>query len=127
MSNQWIRTNRIGVKPMRPPGGVKGDRSRVVGLFSLILALATCGCWGEHQIGTSKEAFKAVDALYTAVGLRDPRLLDQCEGTLESLHQNKELPDAVAESLNSIIAEAKEGSWEIAQERLSRFMEGQHR
>jgi len=91
------------------------------------LAAVACGCWGEHQIGTSKEAFKAVDALYTAVGLRDPKLLGRCEETLGALGETKELPAEAAETLTSIIAEAKEGAWEPAQLRLSRFMEGQYR
>lgn len=93
----------------------------------VVLATATGGCWGEHQIGASREAFKAVDALYTAVGLRDPKLLGRCEEKLGALGASKELPAEAAESLNSIIADAKAGSWEPAQERLSRFMEGQRR
>jgi hypothetical protein len=46
---------------------------------------------------------------------------------LKTLHQARELPDGAAESLDSIVAQAKAGSWEPAQERLSRFMEGQRR
>jgi hypothetical protein len=95
------------------------------GVLSLVVVI--CGCWGEHQIGASRAAYKAVDALYTAVGLRDPKLLGRCEEKLRGLREADELPVEAAESLNSIIAEARSGSWEPAQERLSRFMEGQRR
>jgi hypothetical protein len=89
--------------------------------------LILSGCWGEHQIGPSRKAFRAVDALYTAIGLRDPRLVEDCERRLKSLRESSELPENVAESLESMIADTRRGDWEPAQERLSRFMEGQHR
>jgi len=66
-------------------------------------------------------------------GRAHPDVLGPCEfprerrRTLGALGETKELPAEAAETLTSIIAEAKEGAWEPAQLRLSRFMEGQYR
>jgi hypothetical protein len=89
-------------------------------------AWASAGC-GPAQIGEDQGAFKAVDALYTAVSLRDERLLAQCEKTLGELVASGQLPEAAAGSLDAIVAEAKGGHWESAQAHLGDFMRGQRR
>ena len=101
-------------------------RMALATLLSSLLALAFGGC-GPSQIGADKDAFKAVDALYTAVSLRDPRLLDQCEKTLQSLQAKGQLPEAAGESLKAIVSEARAEKWEVAQSRLGDFMRGQRR
>src|SRR5215510_11903124 len=53
------------------------------GLVALFLLAGGCG--GPPQIGPDEEAFKAVDALYTAVTSRSPKLLDQCDRKLQDL------------------------------------------
>jgi hypothetical protein len=93
----------------------------------LLLALWFKGCGGPPQMGADREAFKAVDALYTAIGLRDAGRVDQCGARLKSLRDAGKLPERAYQSVASIIAEAKEGKWEPSQERLSQFMVGQHR
>ena len=99
---------------------------RTRGLLCLTWILILAGC-GEHQIGASKEAFRAVDALYTAVGLRDPKLLDNCDRQLKALRESGELSEEASQTLDTMIDQARSGAWEPAQERLSRFMEGQRR
>jgi hypothetical protein len=94
--------------------------------WSSLLILASGGCGGPPQIGANKEAFKTVDALYTAVGLRDTQLVARCEEKLNGLRDAGSLPAGASRSLDSIIAEAKGGRWERSMERLSDFMEGQH-
>jgi hypothetical protein len=96
-------------------------------ILSSSLLLALGGCGGPPQIGDNKEAFKTVDALYTAVGLRDAKLISQCEEKLKVLHDTGSLPAGASNSLNSIIAEAKDAKWEQSMERLTVFIEGQHR
>jgi hypothetical protein len=96
-------------------------------MSSTLLILALGGCGGPPQIGENKEAFKTVDALYTAVGLRDAKLIAQCEAKLKGLHDAGSLPAGASSSLSSIIAEAKDAKWERSMERLTVFMEGQHR
>ncbi|APW58903.1 hypothetical protein [Paludisphaera borealis] len=96
-------------------------------LATAVLASAVCGCWGPPQIGGDDASFKAVDALYTAVSLREVKLVDQCQTTLKSLREAGSLGEDASQSLESIIVEAKGGAWEDAQTRLARFMEGQRR
>lgn len=93
----------------------------------LFLALAIGGCGGPPQIGGDDKSFKTVDALYTAVSLREVKLVDQCEGTLKDLREAGSLGEDASKALQSIIVEAKGGAWEDAQSRLARFMEGQRR
>jgi len=96
-------------------------------LATAVLALVVCGCWGPAQIGGDETSFKAVDALYTAVSLREVKLVDQCQATLKKLREAGSLAEAPFQALEAIIVEAKGGAWEDAQTRLARFMEGQHR
>ncbi len=99
---------------------------RSVVLVSLI-ALGLGGCGGPPQIGVDEESFKSVDALYTAISLRDPKLLDQCESRLRELKDEEKLPEAAGKSLDAVIARARGGKWEDAQSRLGDFMRGQKR
>jgi hypothetical protein len=92
-----------------------------------LLAVAASGCWGPPQIGADGESFKAVDALYTAVSLREVKLVDQCQAVLKGLSESGKLGEDASDALDSIIDEAKGGAWEDAQTRLARFMEGQRR
>ena len=92
----------------------------------LLVAAALAGC-GQPQMGADPEAFKAVDALYTAVSLRDPSLVDRCTAKLKSLRDAGKLDGAPFETLEGITTEAKAGGWEPAQTRLAKFMRGQKR
>jgi hypothetical protein len=94
---------------------------------AVVLALAVGGCGGPAQIGGDDASFKAVDALYTAVSLREVKLVDQCQATLKKLREAGSLGESPSEALEAIIVEAKGGAWEDAQTRLARFMEGQRR
>lgn len=100
--------------------------NRPVLLVPILLAVVS-GCWGPPQIGGDERSFKTVDALYTAVSLRDPSLVDQGEKTLLALRAEGKLPEAAGKSLDAIIAQAREGKWEAAQMRLGDFMRGQRR
>jgi hypothetical protein len=91
-----------------------------------LLVLLLWGCGGPPQIGADREAFKTVDALYTAIGLRDATRVEQIGAKLRSLRDAGKLPERAYRSLESIIEESREQKWEPALGRLSRFMEGQH-
>ena len=107
---------------------IKRQPRSVVALVLIALCVSViCGCGGPPQIGADKEAFKAVDALYTAVSLRETKLVDQCEARLKDLREAGSLGDDASKALESIIVEAKGGGWEDALSRLDRFMEGQRR
>lgn len=99
---------------------------RKANLTAALWLLLCAGC-GPPQMGADRDAFKAVDALYTAVGLRDPKRVDQCSATLKGLRDAGKLPAVAAATLDSIVAEARGQQWEPALEHLSGFMEGQRR
>ena len=68
------------------------SRSRST-LLLLVVSLLS-GCFGPPQIGVDRDSFKAVDALYTAVSLRDAKLVAQSEERLRGLHDAGKLPQA---------------------------------
>lgn len=94
-------------------------------LFLLGLGLLVSGC-GAPQIGTDEKCFKTVDALYTAVTSRNPKLVAQCE-RLQQLHAQEKLPEAAFRTLTGIIEKACAEKWLPAAEELSEFMKGQRR
>lgn len=93
---------------------------------AVLSAALACGC-GEPQMGADPETFKAVDAFYTAVSLREPDRVDSCLATLASLRGAGKLAAEPFDALSEIASEAKSGEWEPAQSRLARFMRGQTR
>ena len=93
----------------------------------LVLLAFTIGGCGHPDMGVDKDTFKAVDALYTAVSLRDLRLVERCESRLKELHTEGKLPSKAAATLDVIIAQGKKGEWESSQSKLASFMEGQKR
>ena len=95
-------------------------------ILSLVLLVAG-GCGGLAQLGADPAAFKAVDALYTALGMHDLKLVDQCQKQIAELQTQEKIPPPAAAALASYIAEARGGKWESAQLKLSEFMEGQRR
>lgn len=95
--------------------------------LTVVLGLGIPGCGRAPQIGGDKDSFKAVDALYTAVSLRDPAALDRCAADLRGLTDGHKLPDHAARALEAIVVEARGGGWESAQARLAVFMRRQRR
>ena len=93
----------------------------------LLLTVLASGCFGPPQMGPDREAFKAIDALYTAVSLREPVHVDRCSDRLSELREAGKLPSSAHDALAAIIAEAKGGRWEQAQASLREFMLGQRR
>ena len=94
---------------------------------ALLLASLASGCFGPPQMGPDREAFTTIDALYTAVSLREPARVDRCSEGLTRLRDAGKLPAPAHARLAAIIAEAKGGGWEPAQSRLREFMLGQRR
>jgi hypothetical protein len=109
--------------------GKKVMMRRFLGMTTLALlaAIPLSGCGAPTQIGADPETFKTVDALYTAVSLREPARVDACLATLKSLRDDDKLDAAPYDAIEAMTAEAKGGSWESAQSRLAQFMRGQRR
>ena len=59
--------------------------------------------WPPPQMGYDKEAFAAVDALFTAVNAHDSKMLSQCEQRLASLAQRGRISKAAASRLSEIV------------------------
>ena len=76
----------------------------------------------EHDV-----VFRSVDALYTAVCMKDAAKLAQCEERLKSQHADGALPESAATHLDGVITQARNGDWEGAAHRLYAFMLAQHR
>ena len=85
------------------------------------------GCAGPPQMGLDREVFTTVDALYTAVGIKDLKQVERCDKTFRELHGAGKLPESAFRSLESIISRARDGSWESAASDLRWFMKGQKR
>ena len=96
----------------------------ITALLCLVLA---AGCSNPPQMGVDGEAFETVDALFTAVSLREPPLVDRCAKTLETLHDEGKLPTAAFEALGAIIDDTEAGDWEASQADLRSFMLAQRR
>lgn len=94
-------------------------------LISLVLVLLGCG--GPPHMGLDREVFSTVDALYTAVGIKDMNQVERCEKTLRELHAAGKLPQDAWQALSGIIGRARDGSWDSAAGELRWFMKGQKR
>lgn len=109
------------------------DRARVVKWGLGIAAAAVLVGIALHfftrppQMGTDEDAFKTVDALYTAVRMKDEAKLSQCEARLHAYRDAGKLNASSADFLDSIIATARGGNWSTATERLYEFMSVQRR
>ncbi len=94
----------------------------------IVLALAWIWwSWPPPQMGYDKDAFAAVDALFTAINARDPNMLGHCEQRLETLAQRGRISQAATSRLSEIVASARSGDWERSGRNLYYFMLAQRR
>ena len=91
-------------------------------LAILILSASIHGCGRAPSIGPDKEAFTTIDALFTAVSMRELAQLERNAATLDVLHHSGKLPDDAHDVLAAIIARARAGAWEPASDELRAFM-----
>lgn len=92
-----------------------------------VIAVGLFAFRSPPQMGVDEDTFRTVDALYTAVRLRDPAKVADCERRLQAHRADGKLPEAAADHLGRLIARAKAGDWESATERLYTFMLAQRR
>jgi len=103
------------------------NRPTRLNLLAGLMLASLAGCGRPPQLGDDKASFKAVDALYTAVSLRNLDHLQRCESVLHDLRAKGNLTPPAADSLDAVITEARGGQWEEAQLHLGGFMRGQRR
>ena len=94
---------------------------------ALGLAVVLLGLRRPPQMGADERVFGTVDALYTAVRLRDAAKVARCEERLRGYRAAGHLPDDAAGYLDGVIASARGGNWPAAAERLYDFMKSQRR
>jgi hypothetical protein len=99
----------------------------VAGAVAVVLGAGFVGCGRPPQMGADEEAFKAVDALFTAVTARDEKLLEKCERRLEACREARKIPAGASAYLGGVVRTARAGGWESAARRLYEFMTAQRR
>lgn len=107
---------RIGERA-RKCGGLRGRSLLHAGL---ILALA--GCSGEPS-GRELRNRREVEALLTAISLRNQKELDKDASRIEARHASGELSDLPYRTLQDIIKKARAGDWASAEKQTYEFRE----
>lgn len=79
------------------------------------------------QVGADDDAFRTLDALYTALTSRNLDRLSACETRLKSYREQGRLPAPAADRLDSIIGQARTGEWLPAAKELHAFVSAQRR
>jgi len=108
-----------------------GQRNKfaLVILGGLLLFVAGRFCWGllqsPPQLTPAPEVFNTVDALFTAVTAQDAKRLADCEQRLKGYQASGKLTSAAWKRLASVIATARQGSWDSAARTLYDFIQGQ--
>ena len=86
----------------------RGHRSRTTWLVWLVLLLTGCG--GEPSVRDLKNR-RELEALLTAISLKNQKELDKDIQRIEDRHDSGELSDARYKDLQAIIQKAKAGDW----------------
>ena len=92
----------------------------------LTISASSAGCRPPQVLG-DPECFKTVDALWTAVTARSPKLVEQVQGDLQRLHTEGKLSEPGLAALAVICERAAGGEWEPAARELKSFIRGQRR
>jgi hypothetical protein len=92
-----------------PPG--RSHQSRTALLVSLVLLLAGCGEPSVRELKNRRE----LEALLTAVSLKNKKELDKDIQRIDARHNSGELSDASYKDLSEIIKKARDGDWAAAE------------
>lgn len=103
------------------------DRILIVGALIFIIGFTIEYAFRKPQIGSSDEAFKTVDALFTAMTTKDQQRLDDCQQRLEQFREAGELNPGAAAHLDKLIQRAQSGDWDKSARELYDFMLAQRR
>jgi hypothetical protein len=79
------------------------------------------------QLANDDALFKTVDALYTAVRMKDVARVGESARRLAEAHTAGRLSDHAWRQLQDVIDDANDGEWQPAAESLYEFMLGQRR
>ena len=95
-----------------------GSRAPIVA--AMVLALAGCsGEPSERQLKNRRE----LEAVLTAVSLKNRKQLDRDAERIEARHTSGELSDAPYQAIQGIIRKARDGDWAAAEKQAYEFRE----
>jgi hypothetical protein len=103
------------------------SQRRWLAVAATIALVVICGCGKPPQLGSSTEGLKASDALWTAIGTRNPALLKACKENIAKLSASGDLTPEVTDHLQGIVSQAEGGDWDGARTDLRTFIKGQRR
>ncbi len=106
------------------------NRSWGLATLGVVLAIVCVfAFWNRApaQLANDESLFKTVDALYTAVRMKDAARVTECEQRLAEAHAVGRLSDRAWHQLEAIIEDANDSEWQPAAESLYDFMLGQRR
>ena len=96
-------------------------------LFCAIALSMLGGCRQVPQVLTDEAVFKELDALYTAVTTKKPKLVEDCRERLTKLHSEGRLSDPGFKAISEIIGETEKDQWGDAAQHLYDFMRAQRK
>lgn len=114
----------MNLRKQSPPAPLS-PRRWVLGagvLTLMFIAWSIYLLWPTPQLGGDEEVLRTVDALFTAVTGRNDKALQDCERRLRLYREAGKLPTSAAETLDTVIAQARGGRWEAAATRLYDFI-----
>lgn len=125
MVSRAMKDSRI--LPLRGSRTVISGNGRWFAAAAFLALLVASGCGKPPQLGDNAEGLKASDALWTAIGTRNPDLLKSCSENIARLSTAGDLTPEVTELLQNVIRKAEGGDWEAARAELKKFIKGQRR
>jgi uncharacterized membrane protein len=94
-------------------------------MVTVLVASLAAGCARVAQLGDDEQAFKAADALWTAVCAKQPQLVHDTAARLTQLHADGNLPDEAFAALQEVVSKADAADWLAARTSLKSFWRGQ--
>ena len=118
--DRWQRLLSGSAEPRRVGPGHPAAQARVALVAAMVLALA--GCSGEPSERELKNR-RELEALLTAVSLKNKKELDRDAERIEDRHTSGELSDAPYRTLQEIVKKARAGDWAAAEKQAYEFRE----
>jgi hypothetical protein len=106
---------RTSIARSRRRAGRKGRSLLIAGLL-----VTLAGCSGEPSERELKNR-RELEALLTAVSLKNQKELERDAGRIEARHTSGELSDAPYRTLQEIIKKARDGDWAAAEKQAYEF------
>lgn len=97
-----------------------------IGVLGVLVMLLLVGCNPQPR-ATTAESMELIKQVYTACNTKNTERLEKAEARLKTLVDQQLISEDERVEFESIIAQAREGQWEKAQNRALSFAETQVR